>query len=365
MALIVLLLVAQALSPQERLNQLRQELKEQRKKVEELKGKETGVLKNIDELDREISLTNKLVKELKKQEDNLTEESVYIENLIGKLDTRLRGKKEILKKRVVEIYKYGELHPLAIILLSYSFSDAIKRLKYLSLIAEQDRRVLTEIETLKSRLDQQRTLLQQKLADLEKIRDEAEAEEANLKLEREKKKNYLTKVKSKRKKAEKMAGEMKKAEKDLEKLIASLQKTQYKKGGEYFKNKRVRLPVKGKLVSRFGPRRDSKYGTITRNNGIDISAPIGEPVKVVAPGKVVFADHFLGYGKLVIVEHGGGYITLYAHLSAISVELGQEVQEGDVIGLVGDTGTINKPLLHFEVRKKGKPTDPMRYIGKV
>jgi len=359
---LVLLLIAQ--SPEQRLQELRKKLAEQRKTVQELRTKETGILRSIREIDNEISLTRRLINELKKQEENLSEEITTIQAVMAKIDMKLHEKREILQKRVREIYKYGKLHPLAVVLLSYSFSDAIKRIKYLAMIADRDRRVVQEILYLKKRLEDQSNSLQKKLKDLEEIRKEAEQEEENLKHQKEGKQKFLKDVSSKREKAERLAQEMKRAQRHLEKLIAAIQKTKYKKGEEFFKKKILLWPVEGKIVGRFGLKRDEKYGTATRNNGIDISAPLGTEVKAIAPGKVVYASHFLGYGKMVIVDHGGNYISLYAHLSTISVEVGQEVAKGDLVGLVGDTGSVEEPVLHFEIRRSGKPVNPIKYLGK-
>ncbi len=359
MLLILLLLISQ--EPEKKLEEIRKKLNEQRKNVQELKVRELGILRSIQEIDNEITLTRKLVDELKKQTMFLQEEIKEIENLVVELDYNLKQKKVILAKRVRNIYKYGKLHPLAVILLSYSFDDAMKRMKYLSIIAEQDLRILKEIKRIKGLLDEKRKILLTKLEDLDELKVEAEIEEENLKKTLRGKKDFLSEISSKREQAEIMAKELEKAEQDLKKLIASLPK-QEKGNVDFFKTKLI-FPVEGKIVGKFGFKKDPKYGTITKNNGIDIAASFGENVKVVADGKVVFADNFLGYGKMVIVDHGNGFISLYAHLSTISVEVGNNLRQGDIVGLVGDTGSLDEPQLHFEIRRNGQPVDPMHYLG--
>ncbi|HID05571.1 MAG TPA: hypothetical protein EYP10_00330 [Armatimonadetes bacterium] len=224
--------------------------------------------------------------------------------------------------------------------------------------------MVQEILYLKKRLEEQSNSLQEKLRGLEEIRKEAEQEEKNLREQKQGKQRFLKDVSSQREKAERLAQEIKRAQRHPEKLIATIQKTKYTKGEDYFKKKKLLWPVKGKVVGRYGLKRDEKYGTATKNNGIDIAAPLGTVVKAIAPGKVVYASHFLGYGKMVIVDHGGNYISLYAHLSSIAVEVGQEVVKGDMVGLVGDTGSVEEPVLHFEIRKSGKPVNPLKYLGK-
>lgn len=113
----------------------------------------------------------------------------------------------------------------------------------------------------------------------------------------------------------------------------------------------------------YGPQRHPRFGTITVNNGIEISANQGADVNAVADGTVVFAEWFKGYGRLVILSHSGGYYTLYAHDSQIMVARGDSVRQGQVIARAGDTGgTLNQPTVYFEIRYKDQPIDPMTWL---
>ncbi len=352
-------------TPQKKLQDLRHSLREQRKKIKELRGKESSILQSIQEIDNEIYLNRKLIGELKKEETNTEEQITFLENKINRLSKRLTAKKKILAKRLREIYKYGEIHPVEIILLSHSFDDAIKRIKYLILIAQQDQRVYQEILRISQVLTEEKETVISKLKKLKIIRKEAEDEGNNLLAEKKNKKRYLSATKSQRENAEKLAAEMRQAERDLQKLIASLEKQRKaKKGITYFDTHKgqIIMPVEGKIVGKFGFIKDPKYGTITKNNGIDIKAPWGEDVYAVYSGKVVYADNFLGYGKVVLIDHNNGFYTLYGYLSSITVDLGNDVLTGDIIGKVGDTGSTEFPKLHFEIRKNGKPVNPLIYL---
>jgi murein DD-endopeptidase MepM/ murein hydrolase activator NlpD len=122
-------------------------------------------------------------------------------------------------------------------------------------------------------------------------------------------------------------------------------------------------PVRGAVVGHFGPEVHPKWGTTTMNNGIDIQAPMGAAVDAVARGRVEYtSEDYAGYGQIVILNHGDGYYTLYAHLSEILVEIGAEVESGQIIGRVGDTGSLKGTVLHFEVRKGGSALDPQQWL---
>ena len=115
------------------------------------------------------------------------------------------------------------------------------------------------------------------------------------------------------------------------------------------------------VSSGFGTRFDPFTGELKTHTGIDIAAPLGTPVLSVKSGIVINAGYTSGYGNLVIIDHGAGISTYYAHLSSITVNKNQQVVKGQQIGKVGSTGRSTGPHLHFEVRVNGKPTDPLQY----
>ncbi len=123
-------------------------------------------------------------------------------------------------------------------------------------------------------------------------------------------------------------------------------------------------PVDGRLMGPFGQRNDPFSGEGEFHTGVDISAPQGTPVRATADGVVTLSERSGGYGKLVIVDHGGGIQTYYAHLSRFFVHPGQEIRRGEQVGAVGDTGRVTAPHLHYEVRLGGAPVNPYRYLAK-
>jgi murein DD-endopeptidase MepM/ murein hydrolase activator NlpD len=119
-------------------------------------------------------------------------------------------------------------------------------------------------------------------------------------------------------------------------------------------------PVDGKVVSRFGPAKDNQ-----RNDGINIAAPVGAPVKASAPGTVAYAGNELrGFGNMVLLRHADGWVTAYAHNSSLLVEKGDTVGQGQTIARVGSSGNVDTPQLHFELRKGTKAVDPLKVLTK-
>jgi len=126
----------------------------------------------------------------------------------------------------------------------------------------------------------------------------------------------------------------------------------------------LKLPVTGKIISKFGPSQTGDYKSFTFQKGIDIKVERGEPVKSVFKGEVMFAQWLKGYGNLLIINHGDSYYTLYAHVEEIFKQKGETVATGEVIATAGDTGSIKGMYLHFEVRYHGKPVNPLKWIRK-
>jgi murein DD-endopeptidase MepM/ murein hydrolase activator NlpD len=124
-------------------------------------------------------------------------------------------------------------------------------------------------------------------------------------------------------------------------------------------------PVDGRLIGSFGPRQDPFSGEGQEiHKGVDISGEVGTPIHVTADGLVRFADMMSGYGRLVVIDHGGGVETWYAHMSRTYVHAGQEIRRGELVGTVGTSGRVTAPHLHYEVHVNGRPVNPYQYLAK-
>lgn len=354
------------------LKEVRDRLVQCRKEQKRLEGKEATLLQKLEGIDKELNLTHRMLSQLKDKEKRTEREIETVEEKMKRTEGRLEEKQEILEKRLVAIYKKGRLHPWEMLLSSRNFTDGFRRMKYLALIAKQDRKVCDEIQSLRNRLGREKDDFSAKLEELRKVKEETEAEEKNQAKEKRTKKKLLSTVRDKREEQEKIAKELREAEKKLQKLIEELERKRREElaraggpvGIHYFQNNKGGLiwPTEGEVISTFGRQFHPRYATSTRNNGIDIRAPMDAPVVAIADGSVAYADRFLGYGEIVLIDHGGGFYTLYAHLSQSVVAAGDDVRKGDLIARVGETGSLEGPVLHFELRMDGRPVDPLPWL---
>ncbi len=156
--------------------------------------------------------------------------------------------------------------------------------------------------------------------------------------------------------------ELDRAQSRLDQLVAELDARPETSGFGALRG-RLPLPAPGHIEAGFGKVLEPRFNTVTLRRGIDIRAPSGTPVHAVAPGTVVWTGWMRGYGNVVIVDQGDGYHSVVAHLAEVMRPLGAHVFEGDVLGTVGDTGSLQGPLLYFEIRRQGLAVDPAPWLG--
>ena len=324
-------------------------------------GKLLGKLKKIDNQiklkERELkiyqwnSLINK--KKLAKLEKNLN---------INKKE--LKAQKILLGKRFRQIYKEGPVFPLKVAFSSESMSDLLQRLKYIELVAEHDANLMVDYRIRLDGLNGEKESLLAVRAKLVRLEKDALGKQGEFEKARKDKKYFLKKIKKKKRLGIQTRKELLKARNNLNDLIGKLLTKLVSGAGLDITDKkgRLSLPVKGKILNKFGRQKDKQFASFIVHNGINIRVRTGVSVRSVFDGKVLYTGELEGYGNLVIIGHGKDYHSLYGHLDRISVKQNQMVQTGDIIGLSGDTGSLIGETLYFEMRKNGKPIEPVRWF---
>jgi len=149
----------------------------------------------------------------------------------------------------------------------------------------------------------------------------------------------------------------------LDELITRLQSNITSDDFSYqFSTTKLIWPVRGEIINNFGAQRIGEYKVYLQNDGIDISVEEGTPIKAVEDGEIAYAEWYNGAGKMVIINHKNGFYSLYSHNSALMVSKGDKVYKNQVIALSGKTGSTDVPCLHFELRKRQTPVNPLEYL---
>jgi murein DD-endopeptidase MepM/ murein hydrolase activator NlpD len=279
-----------------------------------------------------------------------------------------------LEQRLVELYQTGETDTLEILLRVESLDELIEQLDFVNEIGRQDQRIAATLERLKGemRTARRRTgriraqvaeataIVAERTEEARAARAELIARQEALAAARAERRDLLVGVREERHEAEEDLAALEAASAQLTAQIQASQSaapssTSGSGGDTTASSSGLIWPVSGVVTSGYGMR----WGRL--HAGIDISAPTGTPVRAAASGSVIYAGGMGGYGNIVVIDHGGGMATAYAHLSAIWVG-GGSVSQGQGIGAVGCTGSCTGPHLHFEVRINGSPVDPLAYL---
>ena len=343
---------------------LKKKIADQDKLISSVGKKEGQLLRNLRRVDNQIKLK---ARELKVYQWNF----LINKKKLAKLEKKFKAKsknliaqKKLLGKRFRQIYKEGPVFPLKIIFSSNNASEFLQHIKYMELIAQHDVNLMYDY---KSQLDamkaEKKSLLavRSKLVRLEK---NALSKRLEFKNSRKNKKRFLKKILKKKKFRIQTLKELKNASSNLNDLITKLLSKLVSGEGLDILDKRGRLhlPVKGKILNKFGRQKDKQYDSFIVHNGINIKARTGTLVRSIFNGKVLYTGELEGYGNLVIIGHGKDYHSLYGHLDKIKVEPNQVVQIGDIVGLTGESGSLVGETLYLEIREKGKPVEPLSWF---
>jgi septal ring factor EnvC (AmiA/AmiB activator) len=378
----------------DRLKEVQRELGREREKAKEAGRREVTLAKELERLDQDLAQRTRSLQDLEAKLRGSSQRLAKLSQDIGATDRRLTRSKDLLRQRLRAIYKQGRFGYVRMLLSADDLAAAGRRLKYLAAVAAQDRRLIDTYSTSLTSLSEKRAELERYKAEVADAKARAGATRGQIAEEQRKRRILLASTREE--KAGHLASikELERSAKDLQSLLARLQSEEERQrrasrssprrdgsrteapadrgqeeapdlrdDGRFAQLKgRLPWPAAGTLSSTFGRQEHPKFRTVTFNRGIEIAAPEGRDIVAVADGTVIYADWFKGYGQLIIVDHSGGYFSLYAHASEVLVRPGDGAARGQVIGKVGDTGSLEGPQLYFELRYKGKPLDPLAWL---
>lgn len=342
------------------------------KHIDEVREKKTlGRLEKVDQVLGRLK-REKETNEVELQETRLRMASLQEQRSKNEMD--LKASRSLLKKRLQDLYRMSFRKPfLGGILDSENFGDLSRRLKFEMVLAQSNEKILTQTLSQKDQLDRSSAQWNNEQRRKERVLGALSRQEKGYSREKQNRTLFLASIQKKKEDHERYIEELNQAAQDLKEKVADFLKqaedakklqTAWIPAGKGLAASRGHLawPVIGEITQHFGHQKNVQFKEVVDNSGIQIQADAGTPIKAVAGGKVRFADWFKGYGKLVILDHGEGYYSLYAQASELAVAEGQIVAPGQVIGTVGDTGSLVGNSLYFEIRKNGIPQDPLLWL---
>lgn len=373
---------------QQELERLRNEIRTYEKKLSESERKEKNTLERIDDLEKQSTLLRGLLRKLREEERQFSTDILKAKNSIVGLVDQLKFLKLHYAKYVRSVYKHGRVYDIELLFSAQSINQLYIRIEYLKRFSNKRVDDLRQIGEKKSELEKENVRLQRALEEERKLISEKTREEKSLQQKTSDRQQSLMQIRRDKKNFAQELERRKAAIKEVERLIAKLiEDERIRKEREAaaarererlgrapaiarepvstFGQKRGRLqwPVQsGKITLRFGNHVHPVLKTVTENTGIDISVREGSDVFAVAEGEVSVIKFIPGYGNVMIVNHYGGYRTVYAHLSDIFVSEQQRVREGDTIARSGES--ISGSLLHFEIWKDRDKQNPETWLAR-
>ena len=368
-------------SQQNELEEMRVQIHEFEKQLAKKKKKEESVLTLISTLDQEIDATNSYLLSINKDVRLRGKQIRKLNKEIEVTSAEVVALGELLKKRLVTFYKYGRTRFYEVLLSSKSFTQLAAWMHYKKIIAENDRRNYQSILKKKQTLVQTKEMLQIQLAEQDEKQNELKKEKRQLVKSRKKRESYLTDIRNDQKVISQRLKDIREAEKQILAFITRAEETRLTKDLKRPSRKtekpveqkrtykfsqlkgKLEWPTSGPVISHFGRQKHPRLKTITENLGIEIKATYGSPVKTVDEGIVQTITWQRGRGNIIIISHDDGYYTVYTHLAEIHVDTQEIVKAGQVIGTVGDSGSLNGPILHFQIWKNTKNLNPEDWLA--
>lgn len=342
-------------------NDLTNQVKEKEAQIQYIQEDMSETLLELEKLSQEISDKQSEIHEIELQEVELNKYINTTEQELEELKEKYNLQKNALQTRLVTMYKFGKVSYLDVLLNSRSLSQFLSNYYYLTIITKTDTSLLKAVEDKRNSIQELANNLETKkniLMVSRETREKTQIALSNMKIIKDKRVSELSEQDLL------LHQEIENYRQQIQDVEFEIKKLALANVGEKYVGGTMAWPVPGytRITSQYGMRTHPITGVYKLHTGVDISAPIGATFVAANDGIVVKAEYNTAYGNMVMIDHGGGISTLYAHGSEILVEVGQTVFQGTAVLKVGSTGYSTGPHAHFEVRVNGSPVEPLDYI---
>lgn len=380
------------------LKNLKRRLQTEQQRVNQGKRRERSILAEIQLADQHLEEAEDRYAENQRNLALVRENLQNIRAAIRDTETALAGMRETLAVRLRLLYREGSRGLWRVLVSASTLSEALSRLKFFHILAAQNAYWVERLSVTCRELAEQKMELAEREAQARELEGESLRALDRVKARKTERERTLSRISTERASREQAVRELTAASRRLNDLIGRLERkarelerkaaeeerrrqlaaeAARRAGGKPAPSKpaptpvrselppawrRLPWPTRGRVTSLFGKTRHPRFDTYVYNKGIDIAGPMGQNVIAVASGRVIFAEWFEGYGRMVILDHGDGLNTVYAHLAKITVSEGQTIAGGQPIGALGDSGTWKGPSLYFEIRQRGQALDPLKCL---
>jgi len=344
---------------------------ESEEKLQQLQQQESSNLQQIDEMEQSLELTETLISELNTQVDSVTKDMHLAQGIADSVEIELKNRQFIMEQRLRQMYKSGSVSIVEILFGSASPAEALNKIRFEHYLNSYDKAIFTQISEDQRQYNTELAILSIQSDHYYQLIGRKTEENAQFLIQMDERRELLNTIRSEKSTWETTVKELKAAQQELNSLVVNLIQERDAVSEELarqmsfsFEQRQGTMlwPIVGEVVSSYGKQVHPIHGTTITNKGIGISGVPNESVRAVAPGIIEHIGRLPGYGRVLIINHYGGYLTIYAHLSETLRENGTEVAAGDVIATVGESGSLSGTQLHFEIRENAETLDPLQWL---
>ncbi|MGQ0695641.1 MAG: murein hydrolase activator EnvC family protein [Nitrospiraceae bacterium] len=354
------------------LEQLKDKIEEKRKRADEAEKKRESVLQGIQSLDERLIRYRQDHHDISKKVRKKDREIGEITEQLGTMRASIQERRDAILARLRVQYMEGRFGYVKALFAAGSYGDFHRRSQYLSAVSQKDYELLSAFRADLARMEQAERQRAEARGGMVVFKESIEKKLAAIRSLQKEKKVYLTKITQEKDSYTRAVEELERSASRVDNLLRELES---RRRALAMRPSTVPVlprgakgalpwPADGQVVSFFGRQKHPTFNTYVQRKGIEIRTTEGSFIHAVMSGTVVYADWLKGYGLVIILDHGNGFFSLYAHASKILAKVGERVAEGHPIGETGDTGMIGENTLYFELREGTEPVDPLHWLAK-
>ena len=328
----------------------------------------SSAVDRLMEAQSELAQAKKELDEVEGRQQALSIKIRQNEAALAAKQAEYKKTRSIYLKRLRDIYENGQVNYLDVLLGSTDFRDFASRMYLLQRVIRRDFQLIDKLEAQRVALEHQQAVLAENKRELDALHKEVEAKKLVVEEKTRVRQELYNQALAEKAKMDAEYAELQRNSEEIKAMIQRLEEEERRRAEEEAAaasaggTGELSWPVNGPITSPFGWRVHPIWGTQIFHAGIDIAADYGQPVHAADSGTVIYAGWMGGYGNAVMINHGGGMVTLYGHNQSFTVDVGDHVSRGQTIALAGSTGNSTGPHCHFEVRIHGEVTQPLAYL---
>ncbi len=353
----------------------RAELSEVQVQMQEMEARRARARREAEAASDNLNATVYRLHQVQKDVNHLEGRKEWLEYLIQENTTKLAEAKaqqtehiKVFRKRLRDIYINGQVNYLDVLLGATDFRDFASRMYLLKKVLNQDTALLAGLAKSTKEMDERQQMLDECMRDVHVNERDLSARKKDLSAVREERAQILYKKNEEKQQAEYEYERLLELSENIANMIRQMESNGMigsappAQAPAQVSKYRFIWPCRGEITSYYGWRTHPIFGTTRYHSGMDIAVDYGTPIKAAAAGTIVYSGWLGGYGNTIMIDHGGGLVSLYAHNNELAVYEGQYVNQGTVVAYAGSTGWSTGPHCHFEARLHGELTEPLDYL---